>query len=900
MISFFSHSNNVMALVVSTLFFSTFTQATSVDFAVTGPSLDLGEPVFEQVICQHSFANSFGQPYTTTINPPSTKDFSHVFLTMQTTTNGTQFDRLAKIFVNGAEIWRTSTSEPAGGEIFFTYTKDVSLYSSLFKIDNVPLAVDLGNIVNDVYTGAFNVQITAKYYNSAPHTDFSADNSVIDSYFKRSAPDTVKPLVPSDKSSNSAFAWSVPGQKPSIKVDSLPRNTTRAVIDIFASGNADEEFWYMNFLGSSDSPSQTPARIITVNIDGDPVGTVLPFPVIYTGGFAPGLWIPVVGVNAYDVPSYRIDITPYLPKLWNGATITIGIDNGLGGTCNNEWFVSANLLTWQMQGISGDGKILPGTAHNDKNLFNNPSGNGTVDLMSIARDLSTRAILNFTSSDKSISESAFFTSTQTFSYTNAKNKYTIGSNAYYQIAQVSSGYNSFKVSNKGVDLSKYLNGQEGDTKAPGIDPVVSDLDFNAELLTISDQSYIYPLAMNYYPSSSDGVYQADINRGYGFDDGYLSIWTKQNGTAFTSQSSGSTISTSNVRSDQYYAQALIETSGATSHYDQYIATSGHQVVHNTYGTGNNQPLSSYGTSDPITTLVSAAARLAENSKGNIAGITTAITDIFQTVLPPISKPATASKRSAIPDDEEEKYSTFSRVPKFLSHMVGSRRVSPSAFKVQDIDIPAALQKRNIDISSSTAVKVAQFQAGWKATVNGTAGNTPVCWTCRTECCATCDCGGNDFMFTLQIPGRTVSKRGVKGVFLDATSKKDVEMLKRQATASTDTIVALGRNPFFGNTNSKRSHHAHKRSDDVIVALGRNPLFKAGSLKDKRDDSSENSSGKWTDANLLSSVRFWADGNQLFGSSSRCTTCGGGYYGGLSYSHAGSKDCKWGNACKGSL
>lgn len=96
------------------------------------------------------------------------------------------------------------------------------------------------------------------------------------------------------------------------------------MVDIFASGNANEEFWYMNFLGDSDSPTDTPARVVTLNIDDDPVGAVLPFPVIYTGGFAPGLWIPVVGVNAYDVPSYRIDVTPICPNfgmvqksLWN-------------------------------------------------------------------------------------------------------------------------------------------------------------------------------------------------------------------------------------------------------------------------------------------------------------------------------------------------------------------------------------------------------------------------------------------------------------------------------------------------------------------------------------------------------------------------------------------------------
>lgn len=899
MIPWISYSYAALVLATMSWFGPSITNAANVDFAITGPDLNLGDPVYQQVICQHTFANSFGQPYSTTINAPSTKDFSHVLLTMETTANGTQFDRLAKIFVNGAEIWRTSTSEPAGDEIYFAYTKDVSYYSSLFKIDNVPFTVDLGNLVNDVYTGAFNVVITAKYYaSSSSNTASSTSNSVVDSYFKRAAPDTVKPLIPADKSLNSGFSWSIPQQSPSLNLDPLPRNTTRAVVDIFASGNANEEFWYMNFLGDSDSPTDTPARVVTLNIDDDPVGAVLPFPVIYTGGFAPGLWIPVVGVNAYDVPSYRIDVTPYLPKLWNGAKITFGIDNGLGGTCNNEWLVSANLLTWQTEGISGNGQIIKGIAHHDNNTFNNPSGNGTVDLMSVARDLSTRAILNFTSSDNSVSETAFFTSSQSFSYSNAKNQYSVGSDKYYRIAQISSGYNSFKVTNKGVDLSKYSNGQEGDSNSHDSGAIVTDPNSDSDLITISEKSYIYPLAMNYYPSSGNGVYQTDINRGYGFDDGYLTIWTKQNGTAFTSQNSGSSVVTSNVRSDQYYAQTLVELSGANTAYDQYIATSGHQVVQNTYGSGNVESLSAFGTSDPITTLLSAAARLARNNKGDTEGITTAIINVFNAVLPPVNKvsSSSSSKRSVVP--QEPRPTTYTRISSFINQIknrlyVSSLIADNQQVEFQDTPTQSLFEKRDQIVTPAMASKVAEFQVGWKSTVD-TSGDTPICWTCKTECCSTCDCGDNDFMFTLQIPGRTVSKRGVKGVFLDAKTPEDAEILKRQKSATTDTVVAPGRNPFFGNSKSKRS-------DDQVVAPGRNPFFKAGSLKDKRDDYAAGfgDSSKWTEANLLSSVKFWADGSQLFGSSSLCTTCGGGYYGGLSYSHAGNKDCKWGKACKGS-
>lgn len=878
---------------------SSSSSSVSVDFQVSGPNLNVGSSVAEQVIVQHAFANSYGNPFVGTIDTPSTMDFTHVFLKIETTVGGIQYDRLAKLFVNGAEIWRTSTSEPAGGDIYYTYTKDVSKYVNLFKIPNVPVVFDLGNVVNDQYTGTFNVKITAQYYNAGSTASQSSGNSVINSYYERKAPDVITPIRPSNEPINSPFSWSIPGQTAQVDIGALPRNTTRAILDIFASGNGGEEFWYTNFLDedagalpSDPQPGGAPCRIVKASIDGEVVATILPFPIIYTGGFAPGLWIPVAGINAYDVPSYQIDVTPFLPKLWSGASIKLEVENGFGGSVGNEWFVNANLLTWEIEGVYGDGQILTGVKAADSNTFTNPANSSTVELMSVARDLSSRAILNFTSSDGSINEQAYFTSSQSVSYNNAKNHYSSGGNAYYQIAQVSSGYNSFKVSNQGVDLSNYINAPSQGTG--DFSPILSDTNSDSNLMTVSEWSFIYPMAMNFYPGSTGRAIQADINRGYGYDDNYFTTWTKQNGSTQVIQSSqNSSSSTTNTRSDQYYAQSLVQLSGGRQNYDQYVVTDGYKVVQNTYGNGNTDSLLLYGQTDPITTLLSSAARMAKNNKDDKSGVTSAIINLFDVVVPPIKLISQSTKRSKVFTSSESVLSEAIRAVRKNIERVGSlangnnivaeekeqredserlltgkySRDLNNLFRTPGYGYPkGSSHKRDVLTTDSTlSRKISEFQVGW----DSPSSSGLVCWTCRTVCCETCNCE-DGYMYTLEIPGRTSKRSKTEGI----------KMSKRGANGE---IVGLGRNPFYHGskpTTKKRDNILRRETDD----------------NDNSDNNNNNTSiDVWSKADLLSNSEYYSDGSSLFGNSQACTTCGGGYYGGLSYSF-GSNKCSYGSAC----
>lgn len=153
-----------------------------------------------------------------------------------------------------------------------------------------------------------------------------------------------------------------------VALPQVPRNTTRLKLAVFASGNADEEFWYTNvfdkykrrfeedgyaFLGHS------PLRYVSVWVDGGRIAVQLPQPYVFTGGFSPPLWNPVVGLNAFDLVSIDIDVSPLLLLLWELAEhqLEISVDNGLDdfertqSGIGHDWIIGANLLAYENSNV---------------------------------------------------------------------------------------------------------------------------------------------------------------------------------------------------------------------------------------------------------------------------------------------------------------------------------------------------------------------------------------------------------------------------------------------------------------------------------------------------------------------------------------------------------------------
>lgn len=280
------------------------------------------------------------------------------------TSQGRQFDRLALMYFGDIEVWRTSTAEPVPPPgIRWTYLKDMTEYLSLWKTPQ-KLIFDLGNLIDDTYTGAFNTTLTATFFTAEDESGAAPPSDLIIPISKRQA------------AANAVSQFTLPADNATNTI-SFPRNARRAVFSVSACGQANEEFWWSDvpqsdvyaFNATAGAlPGFSPFREVQVLIDGQLAGVEWPFPVIFTGGVVPSLHRPIVGIDDFDLREHEIDITPFLPLLCDGAqhTFTIrvaGIDDTSGPakltqTVGDSWYVTGKIFVW----LDQEGSVTTGEA----------------------------------------------------------------------------------------------------------------------------------------------------------------------------------------------------------------------------------------------------------------------------------------------------------------------------------------------------------------------------------------------------------------------------------------------------------------------------------------------------------------------------------------------------------
>ncbi|XP_058110381.1 peptide-N4-(N-acetyl-beta-glucosaminyl)asparagine amidase A [Magnolia sinica] len=136
----------------------------------------------------------------------------------------------------------------------------------------------------------------------------------------------------------------------------IPVNSHRAILEIYVSFHGNDEFWYSNppdsYIQENNLTTERgngAFRQVFVTIDGLYAGSFIPFPVVFTGGINPLFWEPVVAIGAFDLPSYDLDLTPFLGVLLDGNLHSFG----LGVTDSIPfWLVNANLHVWLDHGSS--------------------------------------------------------------------------------------------------------------------------------------------------------------------------------------------------------------------------------------------------------------------------------------------------------------------------------------------------------------------------------------------------------------------------------------------------------------------------------------------------------------------------------------------------------------------
>lgn len=296
-------------------------------YEVAPPTQDFGLPVATQLLVDYVF-DSWGHPAVTEFAPP-TLNFTHVKLTVEWRSSGIQYDRLAHVYLDSVEIWRPSTPEPGNDRIYSEFTVDVSEFAGLFKSES-KLVMACDNLIQGRLTGPIYAKLRAEYF-------YAPDK--VGGWYYEDLPTNVEALTKD-------LVHFPPTLD--VQIPQLPRSTTRAVLRIMASGNAAEEFWYAD--------EEQPTRFVSVYIDDLLAGDISPYPAVYTGAYQPRLWRPLVPIRAYDVPANIIDVTPFLPLLWGNGSCSLRIEVNTG---QNDWLLSASLLTWEDANISGAGTTHP-------------------------------------------------------------------------------------------------------------------------------------------------------------------------------------------------------------------------------------------------------------------------------------------------------------------------------------------------------------------------------------------------------------------------------------------------------------------------------------------------------------------------------------------------------------
>lgn len=99
-----------------------------VEVSYPPPSLEPTPSCTHQIL-HHSFANTIDSPpYSTPYSPPThcPPPWSRLVLHFHAKSKGDQYDRIAALWLGGAELLRTSTAEPTTSGIFWNVRKDVT------------------------------------------------------------------------------------------------------------------------------------------------------------------------------------------------------------------------------------------------------------------------------------------------------------------------------------------------------------------------------------------------------------------------------------------------------------------------------------------------------------------------------------------------------------------------------------------------------------------------------------------------------------------------------------------------------------------------------------------------------------------------------------------------------
>ncbi len=325
-------------------------------------------PVVVTVADQAPFGNG-PPPFDSTVTLPR-GNWAEVILDVTGTETGTQYDRLCEVFDGASEIFLGVTPEPTPAGITWHVQKDITGYLPILTGTRT-FSTYVDNYLSSVDNGIPTITVKLLFYPAGggfrPATPASAGSPTLagdainetgpaSPAQQPGVPTQVVPILPAG--ATNTLSTINTGQTVTATV-TLPDNVTTATLDLYAVGQINDEFWW----------AEQPAfREIEVSIDGKPAGVVWPYPYVYTGGVNPLIWRPLTGVHTMDIPSYRLDLSPFAGELGGTHTISLTVTNNAG-----YWLAGGSLM------ITAGGSPTSGSVGTDTLTFPTTSQITTVD-----------------------------------------------------------------------------------------------------------------------------------------------------------------------------------------------------------------------------------------------------------------------------------------------------------------------------------------------------------------------------------------------------------------------------------------------------------------------------------------------------------------------------------------
>ncbi|MFI5531201.1 peptide-N4-asparagine amidase [Kitasatospora sp. NPDC051853] len=290
-----------------------------------------------EVMHERAFREGYGNPPDTpyagslTVPPDCAGPWSMVVLELHGSVAGRQYDRLFTVRVGGVEVLLSSTPEPSKDGIEWRLERDITRYAPVLT-GTQPFEFDLANVTNETYTGVFVISASVTFHTTSPKWPAArtADRVL-----------TSGPFALDRSRLTTARAYSFPPNLEALTAELYVRGG--GACEEFAYASAPQEFVEAN--PGRGYCGQGPFRELRLAVDGRVAGAVWPYPVIYTGGWDPLLWRPTPGLFAFELPAYRLDLTPYVGLLLDGRPHTLSVTlNQAEQQSNDSWTGQLNLF----------------------------------------------------------------------------------------------------------------------------------------------------------------------------------------------------------------------------------------------------------------------------------------------------------------------------------------------------------------------------------------------------------------------------------------------------------------------------------------------------------------------------------------------------------------------------